>query len=74
MKIYIDGVVVASTANNEASYVAMESGSGNLEIGGVLGGVNLWQGDYGMTFFEKSELTAAQVWKLYIKTRGYYNL
>lgn len=75
IKLYIDGVVIASTATNDANYVAMETGSGALDIGAVLGdGSNPWKGDIGMVFFDKSELSASDIWKLYVKTRGYYNV
>jgi hypothetical protein len=75
IKLYIDGAVIASTGTNGAGYVAMETGSGALDIGAVLGdGSNPWKGDIGMVFFDKSELSASDIWKLYVKTRGYYNV
>ena len=76
--IYVDGLAVASTATNNASYVAMENLSVAPTIGagkGVNGTPTQWfKGDMGQIFITKEALTAATIWKMYIKTRGFYNL
>lgn len=74
---YVDGVAVADTPTNNGSYVAMEAGATDVTIGAYNTGAALgefFQGDMGLLWIEDVELSAAQVWKYYIKTRGYYNL
>jgi len=71
---YVDGVLVASTATNDASYVAMEDLALNLGVYAENDGGNRFSNNAAMCFIEASELSAANIWKLYIKTRGYYNL
>ena len=73
--IYVDGVSVASTAFNDVGYVAMEDTATALTIGAaVTGGPFYFQGDMGMVFITKEQLTANDIWKTYVKTRGYYGL
>jgi hypothetical protein len=76
--IYVDGVAVASTATNQALYVAMENLTVVPNIGSLIssGGtqVGFWKGDMGAMFITKETLSAETIWKQYISTRGYYNL
>lgn len=75
--IYIDGVAIASTASNNANYVAMENLTSSLLVGGRWnsGVVSLpFQGDMGHIFLTPGVLTADEIWQMYIKTRGYYGL
>ena len=64
IKIYIDGVLVASTATNNASYVAMENLATALWISGweQAGGAggSYMQGDFGCLGIDASEWTAAK--------------
>ena len=76
--LYVDGVAVAATATDGAgNYVGMEDLSGVVRIGGSENGSgsndNFWQGDIGIVSQSVTQLTADQVWELYIRTRGYYN-
>ena len=71
---YVDGVAVASTATNDASYVAMENLAATPMIGKQQTSTAYFQGDLGRLFVTAEELSAAQVWQLYSKTRGYYNM
>jgi len=72
--IYVDGVVVASTAVNQATYVAMENLTGVLTIGRQGTTTGWFAGDMGLVSLWGEELTAAKVWKLYCITRGYYGV
>lgn len=70
--IYVDGAVVAGTASNNGSYVAMEAGTSKLSIGGGLNGASLANPFTGKVaggalgpFFTQSELSAAQIAHLY---------
>jgi len=70
--IYVDGVAVASTATNDDNYVAMENLAVVPQIGRDTSG-SYFAGDLGRLFVTPEELTAAKVWQLFEKTRGYYN-
>lgn len=72
-KTYVDGIQVATTGTNAGSYVSMENTSAAFTVGVRSGGANWFTGDLGVIFVENTELTAAEVWASYIKTRGYYN-
>jgi len=75
---YVDGVAVASTPTNNGSYVAMENTASLPFVGAITGtsGSNNYEfaGDMGRLFVTPEELSAATVWKLYEKTRGFYNV
>lgn len=74
--VYVNGVEVASTASNDGSYVAMENLGATPLVGARTGASSveqLYEGDLGRLFVTPEELTAAQVWKLYEQTRGFYN-
>lgn len=78
MVIYIDG---ASVALQSAAYVGtfdtMDAGSSPCWIGAIEGtdgnAGNFATGDMGRLFITAEELSATSAWKLYMKTRGYYN-
>ena len=75
--LYQDGLVTASTATNNANYVAMENLSSLARIGANMGASalqNLYTGDIGKLFITKETLSAATIWRMYIETRGFYNL
>ena len=75
--LYVDGASVAGTATDSGSYTAMEDKGGLIYVGGNEGGNgaidNVWTGDLGAVNMSPTELTADQVWELYIRTRGRYN-
>lgn len=71
--IYIDGISVALTVTNNVDYVAMENTTTTPTIGSNIGTATPWQGDMGFVFVANSELTAQQIWDIFIGTRGYYN-
>jgi len=62
--IYIDGVLVASTAINDGSYVAMENLTAVLSIGALIGSGGTWvnfiHGDIGCMGIDGSEWNAAK--------------
>lgn len=74
--LYVDGVVVASTATNNGSYVAMEDLTTEVFIGAITdtNPAAFFAGDMGQIFVTPQALTDAQVWRLYLATRGYYGL
>jgi hypothetical protein len=62
--LYVDGAAVASTATNNASYVAMEAGATNAVIGGYYVGAVLtatWQDKIDNVALFNKELTASEV-------------
>jgi len=73
--IYVDGLAVASTASNDAGYVCMQNQTTLLTIGAhkdVYGYGYFFPSDMGQVFITGEALSAAAVWKMYLKTRGYY--
>lgn len=76
--LYVDGVAVASTASNNGSYSGME----DLPIAVLVGATwnssgakaSFYEGDMGQIFITTDQLTVNEIWALYTKTRGYYNL
>lgn len=73
MECYVDGVLVATTETNNANYVAMENTATLPRIGANNDGY-YFQGNMGMIGIDASLWSAEDVWKAYIKTRGFYNL
>jgi len=75
--IYIDGLEVASTASNDASYVAMENMTTPLFIGiniittGVAG--NFLNGDFGIIGIDAVERSASDAWQLWLTILGKYS-
>lgn len=76
--MYVNGVSVASTANNDASYVGMEDLGADVTMGANIangGGLEfVYTGDLGSVGITRDQLTADQVWEMYVRTRGKYNL
>ena len=76
--IYVDGVAVASTATNAGAYVAMENLATAPLVGARIGTAgtlaNFFAGDMGQVFITKETLSSADIWQMYIQTRGFYNL
>ncbi len=75
--MYVDGSLVASTATNNANYVATENGAATVTISGYIHTTGVMDYTYnhkmGVVGVTKEVLSASQVWKLYIATRGNYN-
>jgi hypothetical protein len=69
--IYVDGVAVASTSTT-ATYTAMEN-LGAMPMVGTILSTNFFDGKLGRLFVTAEELSAADVWKIYEKTRSFYN-
>lgn len=74
MAVYVDGTAVASTATNNASYVAMENLTAVVALGSLSGPAATYYtdrlaGGLAGPFFTKIELTAQQVSDLYDLTR-----
>jgi len=77
VKIYVDGAEAASTASNQALYVAMEDTTSDVYIGVIqltstLG--NYLNGKLGRIFITKETLTALTIRKIYLITRGFYQI
>lgn len=73
IKIYVDGALVASTASNDASYVAME----NLAIGVRIASGNdslFYNGDIACTGMDGSELSAFDAHRFHQLMKGVYGL
>ena len=76
--IYIDGVLVASTATNDGTYIAMENTTAKMLIGaliGVDGGAgNIMSGDNAITGIDGSIWTAFTVYRFHQLCKGLYGL
>lgn len=77
LTLYVDGVATAGdTVTNEALYVAMENSTSEILVGALNGTTvgNYWKGDMGALIVEKSALSSYTIWKMYMNTRGDYNI
>lgn len=78
VKMYIDGALVASTASNNASYVAMENTATSLLIGarkGTGGGAErFFLGDNALTGMDGSEWSAFDIHRFHQICKGLYGL
>jgi hypothetical protein len=78
VKIYIDGVVVPSTAINDASYVAMENSTSPMWIGAIelTGGApaDFMAGNSALLGMDGSEWSAFDVHRFNELTKGLYGL
>ena len=78
VKIYFDGVEVASTANNNASYVAMENLTAPLLIGTYIGGggvpVSLINGNIALTGIDGSEWSVFDIHRFHQLCKGLYGI
>lgn len=77
--IYVDGAVVASTATNDASYVAMENLATPCWIGAYKNtdgvAANFMTGDIGCLFLDKGYVwSAADIWRMHLILKSLYNL
>lgn len=73
--LYQDGQVIASTATNNASYVAMENLAAGIEIGSITGGAaSLFSGNMGLVALVAGALTTSQMWALYKLCKGLFNV
>ncbi len=70
--MYVDGLLVASTATNDASYVAMEDTASVVIVGSDYGGNN-WDGDMAQITITGEELSASDVWQEFLKGAGKVN-
>ena len=74
--MYDDGILAASGPIDNGAYTAMEAGGSDVLIGGKTGTADavdaFFQGDMGVLWIEDTDISAAQVWEYYLKTRGYY--
>jgi len=77
IKIYVDGVLKASTASNNASYVSMSDQAAKLYIGAIRN-INLtvgeYTGDLSAYFVEGAELSLSDIWKLHIKGKPFLEI
>lgn len=71
---YCDGVVVASTATNDASYVAMENLAQAIGIGASNAGDLKMSGNLSVMLADASAWTLAKIWQTYTRTRGQFSL
>jgi hypothetical protein len=73
--LYQDGAVIASTATNQATYVAMENLAMQPEIGArSLNGVSWFAGSLGMVLVCFAALTANQMLAIKAKVNEFYGL
>lgn len=74
--LYVDGLAVASTATDEATYVAMENTTatgmiGQMQIAGTPS--QLMQGSMALVLISATNLTAQDHWNIYQLCRSYFN-
>lgn len=78
IKIYINGSLVASTATNDASYVAMENSTTSFLIGASVGAagtkVSLMNGDCALIGIDGSEWSAYDAHRFHQLCKGLYGL
>lgn len=73
--LYQDGVVMASTATNNVSYVAMENGTAPVEIGSTTAHTTqLFGGSQAMDLICAGALSASQVWAVWKLCKSYFAL
>lgn len=72
--LYQDGVAIASTASNNASYVAMENKSGLGQLGASLAASQTWEGSMAMVLLCQTNLTASQHWAIKRLVNWYFAL
>lgn len=73
--LYQDAVVVASTATNEAAYVAMEDTGSELAIGATYThAFNRFAGSMGLALICAKALSAHELWALKKAVNGYFGL
>ena len=75
MSDFVNVVKREGFAVKEVRYHLRDPGNPNGVLDPLLVGAagSLWDGDIGIVTMSPTELTADQVWQLYISTRGYYN-
>lgn len=77
--VYVDGALVASTATEDqgAEFASMRDTAAPLWIGAIEStagaAANFWLSDIGRLFIDNAAMSAANIWKSYEETRGYYN-
>lgn len=73
--LYVNGVLAASTATNQAGYVAMENTTESVGVGAFNDGSSRYY-DSNMNFLlvDASAWTAAKVWQSYVRSRGQFNI
>lgn len=78
VKIYIDGSVIASTATNDADYVAMENTLAQPRISAIQNSAgnpeDFYDSDMAMIGFDGSEWSAIKMNQLWHLTKGLYGL
>lgn len=74
MTIYENGAVKASSATNQASYVAMENLTGLLGIAGTPAGTNLLAGELALILMCQKALSASEVWAIKNLFNAYFHL
>jgi hypothetical protein len=75
ISLYVNGVSDSPTATNSASYVSMRNTESSVLIGARTGTAALdrfWTDKMGCVFYTPDILSAADIWRLYVNTRGYY--
>jgi hypothetical protein len=73
--LYQDGAVIASTATNVGTYVAMENGTGLLEISGhTAHTANLYDGSLALVIVCAGALSASQFWALKRLVNAFFRL
>lgn len=72
--LYQDAAVIASTASNQATYVAMADKTGPIEIGTLTAGGTPFLGQMGMVMLSAGVLSAAQLLAIKAQTNNYFGL
>lgn len=72
--LYQDGLTIASTATNNASYVAMESLGADVAIGALNSTTQYLPGSVAMVLLCAGALTAHQMWAAWKLSKAFFNL
>jgi len=71
--LYSNGVSIAGTASNQALYDAMDDTTSTTRIGAEVDATNCLS-PLGIVGVTGEELSAAQIWKLWVKVKAFYDL
>lgn len=75
MTLYANGVVIASTATNDAGYVAMEPLGANVEIGTETNHtLSFLPGSVALALIAQKNMTASDHWAAWKLCKGYFGL
>ena len=74
MSLYQDGLLIASTATNEVTYVAMEDLTATVALGASSSGAAFVAGTMAFAVLCQTNLSASNHWAIYQLLRSYFGI